>query len=104
MTKEAYFEMCEALNSEPLEEEIPVEINDFPYFVQKVFQLYEALRDDWDYMVGNYIGKNITNLFEVFDLFEVEKEERLITYQLLNVIDRERRAIIRSKNTNKPST
>ena len=30
MTKEQYFEMCEALGNEPAESEIPIEFDDFP--------------------------------------------------------------------------
>ena len=58
MTRDTYFEMCEALGTEPVEEEIPVEFEDFCLDVQEALSIYQKLRDEWDYMGGNYIGKN----------------------------------------------
>ena len=71
MTKQQYFDMCDMLGSEPLDEEIPVELEDLPELVQTAFIIYETLRDEWDYMGGNYIGKNQQNLFHIFKLYKV---------------------------------
>ncbi len=87
MTKDAYFEMCEALGSEPIEDEIPVEHSDLHTEVQEAFSIYNKLRDDWDYMGGNYIGKNISNLLDMFTLLEIPKEDRLQLYELIILID-----------------
>jgi hypothetical protein len=58
MTKETYFEMCEMLNQEPLDAEIPVDINDFSDLVQHCFMAYGILPDRWDSMGGGYMGKD----------------------------------------------
>ena len=43
MTKEQYFEMCEMLGSQPVDSEIPVELDDFPVEVQQAFLVYKQL-------------------------------------------------------------
>lgn len=101
MTKEQYLEMCESIGSKPIEEEIPIEYDELPPLVQLAFTIYEALRDEWEYMGGNYVGKNLQNLFQVLDLYDIPEEERLLTYKVLCVIDNERRSILRSKNKDK---
>lgn len=49
-------------------------------------------------MGGNYIGKSLSNLFHIFKLYEVSKEEHLLVYKLISIIDSERRNILRNKN------
>lgn len=98
MTKEKYLEMCEMLGTIPSEEEMPVELEDLPIVAQISVTIYETLGDEWEYMAGNYTGKNLQNLFEIFDLYEVEKEERLIVYKILCILDNIRKKIIRQKN------
>lgn len=87
MTKEAYFEMCEALGSEPVEEEIPVELDDFPEEVQEAFMVYYKLRDEWDTMNGVYMGKSYTGLGDILDIMEVEKQDRKYVLDWITTID-----------------
>lgn len=98
MTREVYYEMCAALGSTPIEEEIPVEFEDFPILVQTAISMYNSLRDDWDYMAGNYVGKSLINLFEMFELYNIEEHEKLMVYKILSIVDNERRKLIRAKN------
>jgi hypothetical protein len=97
MTKARYYEMCDALGSTPIEEEIPIEFEDFPVLVQTALTLYETLRDEWDYMAGNYIGKSHGNIFLLFDLYMIEEEERLLVYKIITLADNERRALIKAR-------
>ena len=105
MTKETYFEMCEMLGSEPLESEIPLELEDFPDLVQQVFVIYNTLADIWDPMGGNYLGKDygiVFNLFELYDL--VDREEKLLAMEVLRRIDYTRSKLISEKQkANKPA-
>jgi hypothetical protein len=90
--------MCEALGTEPLEEEIPVEFEDFLLDVQEALGIYQKLRDEWDYMGGNYIGKNYTGLLDILELLDVPVEDRRTQYELIGIIDRYRsQAIANSK-------
>ena len=97
MTKERYFEMCEALGSEPLESEIPIELEDFPEEVQQAFQIYYLLKDIWDTMGGNYLGKDTTTLFNFFDLYDIEKPNRLFIVNLIQQMDSARTKLISTK-------
>jgi hypothetical protein len=101
MTKQQYFEMCEQLGSEPLEEEIPIEYEDLPLEVQEALQLYNTLQDSWDYMGGNYIGKDLSYFGTILDLYEVPREDRRSLYELVIYIDQLRAKQIQDKKPKK---
>jgi len=90
MTKDDYFEMCEALGSEPLDSEIPVEYEDFCLDVQEALGIYQKLRDEWDTMNGVYLGKNYVGLVDILELLEVPVEDRRTQFELIGIIDRHR--------------
>lgn len=96
MTKEAYFELCEALGNQPVESEIPVELDDFPLEIQEILEIYKFLKDDWEPMSGTYLGKHFTGVLEIFDLFDVNKQDRKLYLSLLQLLDS-----IRSKEIKK---
>lgn len=99
MTKDAYFEMCEMLGNDPVEDEIPLEIDDFPLEVQVAFSVYGNLQDNWDTMNGNYLGKIKYNLTEVFSLLGVEQEDYREIFTLVSLIDSVRIEAIKSRPT-----
>lgn len=104
MTKEAYFEMCEAIGSEPEESEVPVEYGDFPEEIQLGLNIYRILRDDWEFVGGNYLGKNFNGIFELLEVYEVAKQDRKFYLELLHTIDSVRIEEIRNnKPANKPA-
>jgi hypothetical protein len=106
MSKDHYYEMCEALGSEPIEEEIPIEITDFPQEVQEAFTMYYMLKDMWDSMGGGYMGKDTSTLFNYFDLYEIEKPDRLFIISIIQHIDYARGKVISNKlnASRKPSS
>jgi hypothetical protein len=95
MTKQAYFEVCEALNSEPIESEIPVEFDDLILEAQQALQIYNNLQDSWDYMNGNYIGKNLMGFRDILEIFDVPKEDHRVMYEMIMHIDSIRAKAIR---------
>lgn len=97
MTKDVYFEMCDALGSEPLEEEIPIDLEDFPHEVRVAFNIYYMLTDIWDAMGGNYMGKDTSVLFNFFDLYDIDRPDRLFIVELLQHMDRARAKVISAK-------
>ena len=104
MTKDAYFELCEALGTEPVESEIPVELSDLPEIVQEAFGIYHLLRDIWEPMSGTYIGKDTSNIFNFFELYDLEKAEQRIIITIIKIMDNERAKLIKQDTkTNKPS-
>jgi len=90
MTKEAYFEMCDALGSEPIESEIPVEFDDLHLDVQEAMSVYSKLKDEWDTMNGIYMGKNFSGLSDIMDIIGVPAEDKKTLYDLICLIDTHR--------------
>jgi hypothetical protein len=104
MTKDQYFEMCEMLGSEPLDSEIPVEFEDFPLEVQQAFNAYRMLRDEWDTMNGNYLGKSLIGVKDVLEATEIEQSEQKFIIMLIRMIDTVRSDEINNKKkTEKPA-
>lgn len=87
MSKEQYFDMCEQLGNEPVDSEIPIEFDDFPLEAQTALSIYKVLRDEWEYMAGNYLGKNLNGIFEVFDVYNIEASDKRFYLELIHMID-----------------
>lgn len=104
MTKDMYFDMCEQLGQEPIEEEIPVELSDFDPFVQTCFVIYRILSDNWDPMGGNYLGKNYSIVFDLFTVYQIDHEgDKLLALEMLQTMDDIRTKLIKQKQAaNKP--
>lgn len=105
MTKDQYFEMCEALGTEPIDAEIPVDLEDFPLEVQQAFAVYRMLRDEWDSMSGVYLGKTLIGITEILEATEIDPEDTKFIITLVRLIDQVRAKEINSKKANqKPAT
>lgn len=105
MTKQTYFEMCEMLGQEPIDDEIPVELSDFPDLVQTCFHIYSMLQDSWDSMAGAYLGKNYTIVFDLFKAYSIFDEEQLLAISFLQQMDIVRQKIVSDKIKSKtPAT
>ena len=102
MTKDVYYEMCEALGSEPIEEEIPIEMEDFPIEAQEAINVYFRLKDDWDTMNGVYMGKSYMGLIDIMNIMEIPKEDRKYLLEWIGIMDTARsKAIKAAKPANK---
>lgn len=97
MTKEQYFNMCEQLGTEPLEHEIPVELEDLPLEVQQALFVYRMLRDEWEGFNGLYLGKSYIGLTEILHYTEVDLQDQKIILTLIKIIDSIRGNIINEK-------
>lgn len=97
VSKESYFEMCEMLGNEPVEEDIPVEYDDFPVEVQQALSVYRMLRDEWDPMAGAYLGKSFIGIHDSLDAAEVDSADRKHVISLVRIIDEVRSKIIAEK-------
>lgn len=94
MSRETYLEMCDQLGEEPVEEQIPYSLEDFPDLVQTCFIVYSLLPDEWEYMGGNYCGKKYELVFQTLELYNiVDKEEIKIAWSFLVKIDEVRKTI-----------
>lgn len=101
MTKQQYFEMCEMMGSEPLESQIPVEYEDLPLEVQEALQLYNTLQDSWDYMGGNYIGKNLSYFGSILQMYQIPLADQSRLYELIVYIDQLRAKQIQDQKPKK---
>ena len=48
MSAEQYYMMCEQLGTEPKEEEVPADFEDFPHTVQMAMNIHAVLPDKWE--------------------------------------------------------
>lgn len=106
MTKDRYYEMCEALGSAPVESEVPIDFEDLPIIAQEALRIYSNLQDNWDYFSGEYVGKSLVGFIDILDIYEVHKEDRREMYELIMKIDEIRGKSIREskpKKTKSPS-
>jgi len=85
------------MGTEPVEAEIPVDLDDFPELVQTAMTIYHMLQDVWDSMAGNYLGKNPAGLFEYFKLFELDSSEQLLIVSYTQYMDSIRSKLIAEK-------
>ena len=104
MTQEAYFDMCFQMGTEPVEEEIPAEIDDFPPLFKTAINIYYILPDVWEGFSGMYMGKNFTILFDLMRLYDIDDiEEQKLCVHFLQVLDNIRSSLISEKIKNKKS-
>ena len=101
MTREAYFELCETMGSEPVQSEIPIEYEDLAEIAQQAINIYHLLRDIWEPMSGTYMGKDTSSIFDFFDLYDIEKEEQRIIITLVRLLDSERNKLVEQNNKSK---
>ena len=99
MTKEKYFEMCETLGTTPKDSEIPVEADDLPYEVQTSLNIFSLLQDTTDSFSGTYLGKNYSGINDLFELYEVEQEDRRVVFEYIRFIDNLRKEVEVSKQS-----
>ena len=74
MTRNKYLDMCEQLNKEPSDIEIPPDWEDFPEIVRDGINTFNQLGDRVFPEIG-YVGKDYTNVqyyIEVYDIEDVE--------------------------------
>lgn len=90
MTKDMYFNMCESLGTEPVEDEIPPEMGDLSIQTQEALDIFDYLPDKWNDFSGSYVGKDLSSLFIIFDLLGTCDGDKLLIYRLLSIIISER--------------
>ena len=66
--------MCEQLGKEPVEEEIPLDLEDFPPIAIAALSTYRQLGDRLYPDIG-FVGKDFTNLPYYVDIYDIEDVE-----------------------------
>ena len=80
MSRDTYFDMCEQLGNDPVESEIPIELEDLPIEAQEAWKVYSYLPDRVDSFNGVYHGKSIENVANLMSLFGIDDKQ---TYLLI---------------------
>lgn len=97
MTKEQYLDMCQQLGTEPIDSEVPIELDDLPLEVQQALLVYRMLRDEWEGFNGLYLGKSFIGLTEILQYTEIDPQDYKIILTLIKLIDTIRGNIINEK-------
>ena len=79
--------MCEQTNMEIDWERCPPEAEDFPESVLTAINIFNSLGDRIYGDVG-YIGKDLTNLNFILDMYKIEEHEKDWQFELLIFLDR----------------
>jgi len=82
MTRERYFTICEQLEQEPIEDEIPPDWEDFPNIAIQAINTFACLGDRVYPDIG-YMGKDFTNLSYYIDVHGIDDLElflEILTY------------------------
>ena len=103
MTKDGYYDMCEMMGTPATDSEIPVEFDDFPPEVQNAFELYQVLQDVWEGMSGTYMGKNMSGVDDLFNIYQVPQDEKRFVLELIALIDSERMSQLSAKRKQEDS-
>jgi len=80
ITKDQYFDLCEQLGNEPIPEEVPRDYSDLPYEVQVALDMYSYLPDIFGDMSGSFIGKDLSIIPYLFQVFDVENEKVVLEW------------------------
>lgn len=90
MTKERYLELCEELGSEPLESEMPIELQDMPVEVEQAYHVYSILPANFDSFNGVYYGKFLEQAPSIMKLLGTDTQQDVMKVLILiDSIERE---------------
>lgn len=104
MTQEKYIQVCEAMGTEVDMDKMPPDYHDFPSYIHTALNVFNALPDNFSGgMHPIYVGKDLASLSQLFELFEVDKPDRLMVFEVIQFLDgRARKQAIREAKKNAP--
>ncbi|TFH09056.1 MAG: hypothetical protein E4H07_06855 [Nitrosomonadales bacterium] len=88
------------MGNEPLEEETPLSLGDFPDDIQLAFDLYHKIQDTWEFNSGTYLGKNLTGIDGLMNILEIEDKRTALNFVLM--IDSSRQEYLTNKKKGSP--
>lgn len=97
VTKETHLEMCEMMGTVADEDSLPPDLSDFSHEVQQAVQVFGFLKDMWDPFGGNYLGKDLSIIFQIFELLQVEESDKSLIFKIVQHLDYCRAQIIKRK-------
>ena len=79
--------MCEQMDWEPDENQMPVDPSTLSLEVQQALVLLNSLPDKWDGMSGMWLGKDYSGLAAIMDIYEIAY--RRLVFELLKQAEQE---------------
>lgn len=80
--------MCDTMNIEPDPKKIPIDIEDLTWHGQLAVSIFNLLTDTINYETGQYLGKIISGISELFDIFEInDTEDKKLILLLVKILD-----------------
>jgi hypothetical protein len=77
---DAYLNMCEQLGEEPDPDKMPPTLEQYPHEVRVAFFIHDLLPDRWEGMSGSYMGKDMSSLGTILDIWNVESPKEVILF------------------------
>ncbi len=75
------------MGTEPVENEIPPEMEEFPFEIQEVFKVFFRLPDRYDSMSGTILGKDFSLITTLFDIYGIVNKETALDYlTIMNIV------------------
>ncbi len=72
--------MCEQLGEEPDPDKVPPTLDVYPHEVQVAFFIHQLLPDRWEGMSGTYMGKDMSSLGTLLDVWEVKSPKQILFF------------------------
>ena len=87
VSAEQYLAMCKVMGDEPDMNKLPPEFGSFPSYVQIALEIFNALPDTYSGgMSPIYVGKNLSSLPVLFDLYLVG-DEKMQVFEVIRFLD-----------------
>lgn len=78
ISKEKYLEICKVTNSQVDPDKIPIEYNDFLTDTKLAMEIVNILPDKWDSMAGASMGKDLSMLPFLLDMYNVSNQPDML--------------------------
>lgn len=103
MTKDQYYDMCDMLGTEVIEEDIPVNQEDLMPEILLAYNIYSLLSPKFDSFNGGYFGKDYINLNTLFEMYEVTIQDRKEYFKIILILDSIDTEQINNRLKNRPA-
>ena len=68
------------MGQEPDPAKMPLDVSAFPVEVQVAFFMFSLLSDNWDGMSGTYLGKDWSQCYQLFELYDIEDRSVILSF------------------------
>lgn len=85
---ESYIQICQQLGEEIDFEKMPPSFAELPWYVKDAIEIFNSLPDTYtSAMSPLYVGKDISCLDTLFDLYSIDSDSRLLAFKVIRFLD-----------------